>query len=39
MVIGALRGIALEWLLAADAVDVEKAYAQLRVTLERSLLI
>jgi AcrR family transcriptional regulator len=39
VVIGALRGIALEWLLAPDAVDVAKAYAQLRLTLERSLLV
>jgi TetR/AcrR family acrAB operon transcriptional repressor len=39
VVIGALRGIALEWLLAPDAVEVEKAYAHLRLTLERSLLL
>ncbi len=39
VVIGALRGIALEWLLAPDAVQVDRAYAQLRLTLERSLLV
>ena len=37
VVIGALRGIALEWLLAPEAVDIDAAYGQLRETLERSL--
>jgi TetR/AcrR family acrAB operon transcriptional repressor len=36
--IGALRGIALEWLLAPDAVDVEAAYAQLLRSLQAGLL-
>lgn len=39
VIIGALRGIALEWLLAPDAVDVDKAYAQLDVVLQRGLLV
>ena len=39
VIIGALRGIALEWLLAPDAVDIDKAYAQLNVVLQRGLLI
>lgn len=37
VVIGALRGIALEWLLAGEAVDVDGAYAQLQRTLALSL--
>jgi AcrR family transcriptional regulator len=37
VVIGALRGIALEWLLAPNAVVIDDAYAQLRQTLERAL--
>lgn len=37
IVIGALRGIALEWLLAPEAVEIDQAYAELRRTLERSL--
>jgi len=37
--IGALRGVALEALLAPDAVDVDAAYAQVRLMLERSLLV
>jgi AcrR family transcriptional regulator len=39
VVIGALRGVALEALLAPDAVDIDAAYAQVRLTLERSLLV
>jgi len=35
--IGALRGIALEWLLAPGAVDIDAAYAQLARSLQRSL--
>jgi len=34
--IGALRGIAQEWLLAPDAVDIEAAYEQLWRAFERS---
>jgi AcrR family transcriptional regulator len=37
VLIGALRGIALEWLLAPDAVDVDNAYAQLAVVVQRGL--
>ena len=37
--IGALRGIALEWLLAPAAVDVEAAYAQLLRSLQAGLLV
>lgn len=37
VIIGALRGIALEALLAPAAVDVDAAYAQLMTTLERGL--
>jgi hypothetical protein len=36
VIIGALRGIALEWLLAPDLVDVDAAYAQLERTRDRS---
>jgi hypothetical protein len=39
VIIGALRGIALEWLLAPDAVAVDAAYVQLRVMLKRSMLV
>ncbi len=39
VIIGALRGIALEWLLAPDAVDIDQAYAQLDVVLQRGLLV
>jgi hypothetical protein len=39
VVIGALRGIALEWLLAPDAVDIDSAYAQLGLVLQRGLLV
>ena len=37
--IGALRGIALEWLLAGEAVDVDAAYAQLLRSLQAGLLV
>jgi TetR/AcrR family acrAB operon transcriptional repressor len=39
VVIGALRGIALEWLLAPEAVDAERTYAHLSAILERSLTV
>jgi AcrR family transcriptional regulator len=35
--IGALRGIALEWLLAPDGVDIDSAYAHLLRSLQRGL--
>lgn len=37
LTIGALRGIALEWLLAPELVDVDRAYEQLLVFLRRGL--
>lgn len=37
VVIGSLRGIALEWLLAPDAVDIDRAYAQLFEILDRGI--
>jgi hypothetical protein len=36
-VIGGLRGIALEWLMAPESVDVDAAYEQLWRAFERSI--